>query len=231
VLAVIVTAVAAIAAATPVPSPPASAAPASAPPAGTYRYLTTLDGAVIGRSTLVVTTSNPAGITVSEDSSGVLAGQDVAARATLHLDGDLAPSEYTALYRTPQGTLQTEARVTARDVHLLTDGRDQIVSLPPNGTHLVVLDGALLAGFFVLPAQMHAWNATTLLALVPVYGQAVPATSVPASPQRPSSVPARDLALSVQAIVPFVEWYDPVTMVPDEIDVPSQQLVMRRSDS
>ncbi|MBV8490703.1 MAG: hypothetical protein JO199_09255 [Candidatus Eremiobacteraeota bacterium] len=66
-------------------------------------------------------------------------------------------------------------------------------------------------------------------AIAPGYGrvEALP-PSPSASAQRPASVPASDVALAVGGSVPFVVWYDPATLVPDEIDVPSQSATVTR---
>jgi hypothetical protein len=106
----------------------------------------------------------------------------------------------------------------------------QTFALDPNAKHFVVIEPGLLSGIFALPAQMQAWNDSPVTAIAPAYGReeplppATPATSA----SRPANVPASDVSLSVGGSVPFTVWYDPATLIPDEIDVPSQSAAVTR---
>jgi hypothetical protein len=76
---------------------------------------------------------------------------------------------------------------------------------------------------------MEAWKDMPVLAIAPSYGRGENlAVDTAAKPQRPSTVPAHDVAVSFRGSLPFTIWYDPMTFVPDEIDVPSQNVVVTR---
>ena len=101
------------------------------------------------------------------------AGQNVAVTVAL-----------TAASATITGTQSNAARTVA----LVTDTH-----------HFVVIEPGLLAGLFALPAQLAAWNESTVTWLSPVTGSAQPLMKDPAAPPhgRPSGVPAQDVELSL----------------------------------
>lgn len=105
----------------------------------------------------------------------------------------------------------------------------QSFNLSGNAKHFVVVDLGTFAGFLALPAQMKAWNNSAVLAVVPSYGQSlaiVPDATL--QPARPATVPAADVPLAFGGRVPFTVWYDPNTLVTDEVDVTSQGLSVTR---
>jgi hypothetical protein len=104
--------------------------------------------------------------------------------------------------------------------------------LAADAKHFVVLDFGPFAGWFALPAQMQAWNFQPVIAIVPLYGQGVPITvDKSLTPERPKTVPATDVQMSVKNPMQFTIWYDPKTLVIDEMDVPSEGLYVTRLTS
>jgi hypothetical protein len=76
---------------------------------------------------------------------------------------------------------------------------------------------------------MEAWNRPPVLAIVPMYGQGFPLTVDAAlKPVRPATVPASDEAMSFNSMVQITLWYDPKTLVVDEVDVPTQGVTVKR---
>lgn len=212
--------------------PPVLSIAASATPpalaAGTYTYRSTVGGAAVGTSTIVV--KRNADVTeVDETTSGTIQGVAASATATMALSGDLSPASYRASYQGGGQSASTSVTVNGATAAMNGTTGAKTISLAPNTTHFVIVDGAMLAGFFALPAQMQAWSASSVTALAPVYGQSVPLPIDAAKPARPHSVPAADAAVNVGGQVPFTVWYDPATYVADEIDVPSQQIVVTRN--
>jgi hypothetical protein len=146
------------------------------------------------------------------------------------LGADLSPVSYTMSGSTNGSNVKDSATIanataSVTNVH----GQNQSIDLLGSTKHFVIVDFGTFAGFMPLAAQMRAWNNTAVLAVVPILGQSVAlAPSTGAAPQRPSSVPSADQAVSFEGQAPFTIWYDPATNVPDEIDVTSQGLTVTR---
>lgn len=196
---------------------------------GTYTYNATLAGATVGTSTLVVKNVGTS-TEIDEKVTGQISGSGASANDTLVLGADLAPVTYQ-LSATQDGSplkdSATIANATANivDVH----GKSASFDLGANTKHFVVADFGVFAGLLPLPAQMRTWNNAPVLVVVPSLARSVALTpDASASAQRPSSVPANDVALVFTGEAPFTIWYDPATNVPDEIDVTSQGLTVTR---
>ncbi|MDQ2991289.1 MAG: hypothetical protein M3R30_00510, partial [Candidatus Eremiobacteraeota bacterium] len=98
------------------------------------------------------------------------------------------------------------------------------------GEHFAIVDGGLLSGFLALPMEVAAWPGAQIQGIAAVYGKEAALTlDAAAKPARPAAVPATDVAIAYSAPIALVEWYDPATMVLDELDVPSQGFVVTRS--
>jgi hypothetical protein len=194
--------------------------------AGTYTYSAAVGGKVAGTSVLTVKAGPP--IEIDEQASGGSGAQASTAKATLTLGADLAPISYTGDYNTAGTPVSVSATLTPTTA---TVGK-QTYPLTGSTKHFVVAELGLTAGLFALPAQMQAWNNAAALVVAPaMVGMAGTIPIVPDSTlagSRPSTVPAQDLALSIGGQFPFTIWYDPATYVPDEIDVPSQNVVVSR---
>jgi hypothetical protein len=203
----------------------ATAGTPSIPP-GSYTYTATMAGKPVGTSTITVSAGPP--MTIQEQASGGTGAQGASGKATLTLGADLGPTAYSGDY-TNAGTPMSVAVSVAGDT--ATIGK---ATYPLTGStkHFVIVEAGMTAGLFALPAQMQAWNNGAALMVVPMMAAMggtlaiVPDSSLAGT--RPAGVPAADTALAIGGQFPFTIWYDPATNVPDEIDVPSQNVVVTR---
>jgi hypothetical protein len=200
-------------------------------PAGSYKYAASLSGVSAGSSTLTVTTGNGS-TQIDESASGSASGFSFSGSSVLVLGADLAPTQYNGKYLVAgqQATVSVALTPTTATVTPPAGGTPQTFALDPNATHFVVIEPGLLSGIFALPAQMQAWNGAAVTAIAPAQSMEGPLSpDAPAQkPQRPNGVPASDAVLSLGGRIPFTVWYDPATMIPDEIDVPSQGATVTR---
>jgi len=202
---------------------------ASFPPNGTYRYTASMAGVPIGSWS--VTVSNGNGSTeIDENSSATLAGMQLSATGALVLGPDLAPTRYDGHYRTPSQNPNVSVALTPTSATAVgaLNSEPQQIALGPNTRHFVVVEAGLLAGIFALPAQLNAWKETSVTWITPATAQAQPLTISSAPAARPSGIPSQDQSLSVNQPIQLAIWYDPATLVPDQIVVPSQGAVLIR---
>lgn len=198
--------------------------------AGTYNYKTSYHGVDVGTSKVTVTNAGGS-MQVSEQTSGSYSGTSGNANATLVLNADLSPASYKAT-GTMAGNPISDSATISGDTAQVTNaqGTAATFKLTPDQKHFVVVDLGTVAGFLPLPAQMQAWQNASVCAVVPSFGQSTvisPDTST--TPTRPSTVPASDVALSFQSQhAPFTMWYNPTTLVPDEIDISTQGVTITR---
>lgn len=216
--------------ATPAPSPAASASASSpapivvnALPDGTYMFQGVAAGHVVLRSTVVVRHGD-AGIVVDENESVLGAQGSTATHATMRLTTDLHPIRYEATYGVGGTPIPVKVDFSPSGATETAKGQTLAMTLAANTSRFVLLDGALLSGFLLLPQEMRGQAAVTGLAPVVAFSTAL--TVADDDPPRPKGVSDRDAHLSIVGPVPFVEWFDPSTGIVDEIDVPSQTLVV-----
>ena len=210
------------------------AASPALPPAGTYRYDAAVAGKRAGGATVNVTAKG-AGLSIAERATGSSDDSDVAIDDTLELDGSLLPVSYRAAYKVHDRILD---RVQQMDVTVAFAPRTATVraggdvrdfALGGTSKAFVILDSSSVAGFFALPAQMRAFAGADTTVLVPGLGAEKFLNVIPGDkPARPAGVPAADVSISFAGQSPFVEWYDPATLVPDRIDVPGASLTITR---
>ncbi|MHB8177280.1 MAG: hypothetical protein ACYDA5_01915 [Vulcanimicrobiaceae bacterium] len=213
----------------------ASAAPTSAvqtarlfPASGTYVYRASSDGQAAGNARIVVA-RNGASISLSETSSGIVAGQPSSAQTAMTLAPNLAPLSYAGRYDAMGKATSSTVSFSGGSATATGMSGTSTLSLVADAKHFVILDGALVSGFFALPAQMKAWGDTPAIAVIAVYGVGVPIAVAPtARATPPAGVPATDVHLSFDGTVPFSEWYNPATLIVDQIDVPSQGIIVTR---
>lgn len=200
------------------------------PPAGAYRYSASMSGQSVGTWSVNVT-EDEQHAEVDESSSALVFGMQLSATGSLMLGPDLAPTQYTGNYRTPTQTLNVRVGLTADSATVngaLTTQPKQ-VTLAPNTHHFVIIEPGLLSGLFVLPAQLKSWNDRAVTWITPATGQAQPvSTSTAASPARPSGIPSQDAVVAFDQPTAVTIWYDAATLVPDQINVPSQNAVLTR---
>jgi hypothetical protein len=203
------------------------------PPPATYRYTGSMAGQQIG-SWSVSVTSDAQRTEIDENSSASVFGMPLAATASLVLGPDFAPTKYDGSYRTPTQNPTVSVALTpssATVVGALSSSPRQI-ALDTNTRHFVVIEPGLLAGLFALPAQLDAWKDSSVTWITPTTAQAESLTTEPSpSTVRPAGVAANDVVLSIDHPIGVTIWYDPSTLVPDQINVPSQKAVLTRERS
>jgi hypothetical protein len=205
----------------------AASSPAKGPPDGTYAYTGTRNGQPFGKTSATIAHA-ASSVTISEDTSGSIDGNSGSAKATLTLGADLAPTGYSSTLDAAGQSLKSSVTFSGTGA-TLAGAQPLTFNLSGNAKHFIVLDGALLSGYLALPAQMILWNDAPAMVVVPVYAQAaVFAVDPNAKPVRPIGVPAADASLSVTQPLPFVEWYDPSTLIVDELDMPAYGVVISR---
>ena len=207
----------------------AAAVNAAAPAEGTYTYVTSLNGAQIEKTNVTVSRAPSGDIVLSEKGSGFLNGRSGSISDTLTLDQALAPVNYSALASIADSR-QMESTLDFKDGQALQSGDvSKTYRLASAAEHFVVLDFGPVTGYFAFPAQMQAWNDSPVMAIVPLYAQGVPiAVDKSLKPQRPQGVPGSDVEISVNAPVQFTVWYDPKTLVADEMEAPAEGIVITR---
>lgn len=207
----------------------AAALAAPAPADGTYTYVTVLNGAQVLKSAVTVKHDAAGDIVFSESGAGNLNGRSGSISDTLTLDSALAPVGYSALASLADSR-SMQSSLAFKDGEATQSGDvTKTYDLVADAKHFVVLDFGPLSGYVALPAQMQAWNDAPVIAIVPMYAQGVPITIDKSfAPDRPKSVPAGDAQLSVKTPVEFTVWYDPKTLVVDEMEAPTEGLSVTR---
>jgi hypothetical protein len=211
----------------------AAAASALFPAPATYRYAASMGGQPIGVWSVTVKEQDP-GTQIDESSSANFAGMQLAANATLLLGANLAPTKYDGSYRAPgqNPTVSVTLTPSAATVSGTLTSQPQQLALVPSTDHFVVIEPGLLAGLFALPAQLASWKEAAVTWITPTAARAQALTVNPsAATSRPAGVPAADSVLSIAQPIAVTIWYDPNTLVPDEISVPSQNAVLTRERS
>ncbi len=200
------------------------------PAPGTYRYAASMSGQPVG-SWSVSVTQDAAQTSITESSNANVMGMQLAATASLVLGPDLAPLRYGGQYRMPTQTPSVSVALTPRTATVVgaLNNQPRQLTLAANTQRFVVIEPGLLAGVFALPAQMAAWKDPAVTWITPATAQAQALTVSPSSSEpRPAGLSAQEAVLSIGQPVAATIWYDPATLVPDEISVPSQNAVLTR---
>ena len=210
----------------------ATAAPVSPTP-GSYAFVVSRAGEKSGDSSITVKNAS-GGLTVHETETfpGIT---DVVDET---LDGnDLMPASYVSSF-----PLTSDVGVTIR-LSFYAGGARETVDGTSGATdfkvetgtqRMVVLDGVMMTGFLFLPAQIKALSLTRFTTLAPSRADTYDCrTDMGPTPDRPAGIPASDVSLTVDGTSPagtveFSEWYDPATMIVDEVDVPGEQVTIAR---
>lgn len=210
-------------------------APVVMPAAATYHYNAFVSGARAGGSTLIVT-KTAAGLKIDEHSNSDTPDAEVATVSSLDVDGTLMPSAYSASYKVrdkaldQQQTMALAVTFAGREATVQAGNDVRTFALGGSSKTFIVMDSSAVSGFFLLPAQMRALNNGDTTALVPGLGSLRFLDVIPGDkPARPADVPAADASLSFAGDAPFIEWYDPTTLVADQINVPGINLVIKRA--
>jgi hypothetical protein len=195
---------------------------------GTYTYTASLNGTKVGTSQITVK-ANGSGFEIDESMKGSFDGASSVGTATYALASDLTPQKYSANAVIGGDNVNDSATVSGVSATVLSgQGGSSTFTLSAPATKFVVVDLGTFSGFMPLVAQMNAWNGPKTTALIPMYGMALPIELAGNTAARPAGVPATDMAMAFGGHAPFTIWYDPATNVPDEIDIPSQNVTVIR---
>lgn len=207
----------------------AAAMASSGPADGTYTYVMSLNGAQVLKSAVTVKRDPAGDLVLSESGSGSMNGRSGSINDTLTLDQALAPVGYSALASLADSRSMQSSLAFNGGIATQSGDVTKTYDLAADAKHFVVLDFGPFTGYFALPAQMQAWNDSPVFAIMPMYAQGVPiALDKSMTPERPKTVPSADAQISVKSPVVFTVWYDPKTLVVDEMDVPSQGVSVTR---
>jgi hypothetical protein len=202
-------------------------APAT-PADGTYTYVSSVNGATVGKTSITVTHASN-GLVLAEKGAGSYNGESGTIEDTLSLDSTLAPSSYNASANFGDRPMKAALTFNGSSATQTGDIGTKTYDLVADAKHFVVLDIGPFSGWFALPAQMTAWNNAPALAIAPAFGHGFPlVASNQAATVRPKSVPAADDSIAVTQPVPFTVWYDPKTLLVDEVEIPTQGVVVTR---
>lgn len=207
----------------------AAAIATPAPADGTYTYVMVLNGARVLKSAVTVKHDVTGKVVLSESASGQMNGRSGSISDTLTLDPALAPVGYNALASLADSRSMQSSLAFSGAQATQSGDVSKTYDLVADAKHFVVLDFGPFSGYFALPAQMHAWNDSPVVAIMPMYAQGMPiAVDRSLTPDRPKNVPAADAQISVKSPVQFTVWYDPQTLIVDEMDVPSEGVSVTR---
>jgi len=199
------------------------------PPPGTYRYNALINGKSAGTASVTISNAPP-GTKVTEAATSHTANGDTNTKSTMLLNAGLVPVTYMSSYAQQQDTMPGTVSFNGRTADVNTGGFNKTFTLGGTSKNFVIMDTATMSGLLLLPSQMRAWNDADTTALVPALSsEAFLSVLHGVTVQRPATVPATDVSISFQGEAPFVEWYDPATLVVDEVDFPGQNLqIIRR---
>ncbi len=201
-------------------------APAT-PADGTYTYVSSVNGAAVGKTSITVSHA-ASGLVLAEKGAGSYNGESGTIQDTLDLDSTLAPSSYTASATFGDRPMKASVTFTGASATQTGDIGNKTYDLVADAKHFVVLDIGPFSGWFALPAQMTAWNNAPALAIAPAFGHGFPLVATGQTPARPSNVPATDASIAVSQPVAFTVWYDPKTLLVDQVEIPTQGVVVTR---
>lgn len=197
-----------------------------APPPGTYTYSVQQGGNDIGTSTITIGRSD-VGLTVHE--SQTLTGSLSYTIDEIFETTTFDPRAYTGIYARGNTATTVRAAVDSGGATVTIDGTSGTAPFPnPRGIkHTYIIEGTLMSGYVMLPAELHASNATRFSLVSPrSVAQMVANVDLHPAVTRPAGVPTADVALSVSGKVSFDVWYDPITMVVHAVSSPGQQLLI-----
>ena len=196
--------------------------------AGSYTFTAARDGQTVGTSQVTIKPS-AAGLEIDEASKGTLDGQASNGTVTYMLGSDLTPVSYSANGSIGGDAVKDSATLTGTTANVASAmGANQAFTLTEPAKKFIVIDLGAVAGFVPLAAQMSAWKNPDVTVVVPMYGLQISIEPQATNATRPAHVPDGDVAIAFGGNAPFTMWYDPSTLIPDEIDVPSQDIVVTR---
>jgi len=218
-----------------------TAAPTSgaSPPITTitkYRVLIRRETDALADVTMI---RSDAGLTIKAKSSQDVRGGGLSPQfytsttdSVLVLAPSLAPISYTNTRHIDGPGLFAAVRFTNETAVVYgSRTRTRSIALEKDTAKFVVLDESDLAALVVLPLQFKAWQVTRVTAISPfsrsgssAYGLRFGESETP-----PKGVPASDLAFHIDGPDTITEWLDPITLLPDRIDLPAFQSTIVRA--
>ena len=199
------------------------------PAPGIYRYEVVSGAKTIGKNELNVRRT-ALGTKIEESGSAHLETGDSSAKSSMLLDQNLNIAAYDASYTSLEQTMKTVVTIAGREATMVAGTDKRIIALGGSSKGFVILDAALVSGFFALPAQMRVRANGDATVLIPGTGASAFIDVIPEDrPARPPEVPQSDESLSFAGELPFVEWFDPRSLVVDEISLPGQNVTIHRA--
>lgn len=198
-------------------------------PDGTYQYAFKQGSTTIGASSVAIKRSGSV-ISIHENQT-LTDAQLGAVQATSDesiLADTLAPLSFAASYAASGKTVEVKLALSGGSGAFERDGERLTVPVRMlMGTQaMAVEDQALVTSFIVFPALTQNAKASAFTIAVPTAARTFIMRVDPMAATKPAGVPANDTSVSFASPVAFSIWYDPRTGVVDEIDVPSQSLVI-----
>jgi hypothetical protein len=201
-------------------------------PDGTYEYTLRQGATTLATSTVTIKRS---GSVISLRESQTIA-EPAVGNVQLNADESVLADSFTPLSfsgtTVSSGKTQEVKFAYSNNAGFFTVNGERLVvpvRMIPGTQAMIIQDQTLVLSFLTLPSVLQATRANAITVAVPTASR-VNAITVDAAPQtKPSTVPAADVAVAIAASngsTSFSVWYDPRTGVIDEIDVPSQSLVI-----
>jgi dienelactone hydrolase len=220
--------IAALAIASASPNPSAGTASpaghAQAPPDGTYYYSFRQGAAELGTATIALVR---VGDIVKIHESTTLVGQSFTVDQSL-VPATLVPATLDATY---PGAKPTRIHIVfeSQSATETVDGSSGSKTLSPLGgaKGAIALDGPVMSGFFIAPAQARALGSTSLEGFSPGHAATLALTMAPVDPSmRPSAAAPTDAGVTVTGLPSgsVTIWYDPGTLLPHDVEVPAQAI-------
>lgn len=197
------------------------------PPDATYVYALTLGGTTIGTSTITVDGTAPGAIVVKEKAAFTV--PSFTATTAMRYDAStLRETGYSADFNLPRGSQHTDVTVKPGTMSVaVKPGTGAEIPADRSAPLELIGDNLIASGLFI-PAILHAGGAKTFTLAVLSGGKAIVGKVVADTSARPATVPATDERVALEfADVREIYWYDPVTFVVHDVQVPAQHAEFR----
>ncbi|GAC1360276.1 MAG: hypothetical protein NVSMB31_20440 [Vulcanimicrobiaceae bacterium] len=206
----------------------ASTTTPAVPPAAVYRYDAYISGRIAGKSSITMSGYN-AGVKLEERSDARTPTGSSSAVSVMQLDAQLKPALYRASFMVLDEKMDVSVTFADRVATVAAGSDTRTFPLGGSSKLFAIIDSSLVSGFFMLPAQMNALANADSTVLTPGSGGTGFLTVIGGDrPSRPSDVPAEDASISFAGDAPFIEWYNPKTLVVDQVLAPGQSLILKR---
>jgi len=199
------------------------------PSDGTYEYALKQGSTTVATSTVTVKRSGSViGIHESESVQDPTIGAVQISADESVLIESLQPLSFGSATLASGKTTDIRVTLSGNSGVFVHDG--QRLSVPvrmlPGTQAMLVQDQTLVLSFLCLPGLVQSVKANGITQVAPTAGAIHIMLVDPAAQTKPSGVPAADVGVGIASPVSFSVWFDPRTGIVDEIDVPSQSLVV-----